>query len=259
MPSPFPGMNPYLENPQLWPEVHHRLITAIANAIESNLHQNYRVAIEKRIYTSLPEDSVLVGVPDASVVSRSSSYQPSTTQTILAPDSSITVMLPVPQEIREGYLEIRDMTTGSVITAIEVLSPTNKRLGKGRDAYLDKRNKVLESATHLVEIDLLREGMPMTMLGNFPVSHYRILVSRAQQRPKAQLYAFNLQQVIPAFPVPLKPEETELLVDLQSLLWQIYNQARYDLAINYQQPPIPPLGEANEIWADALLQAQGLR
>jgi len=259
MPSPFPGMNPYLENPQLWPEVHHRLITAIANAIESNLHQNYRVAIEKRVYTTVPEDSILVGVPDASVVSRSSNDQPSTTQTILAPDSSITVTLPVPQEIREGYLEIRDMTTGLVITAIEVLSPTNKRPGKGRDAYLDKRNQVLESATHLVEIDLLREGMPMTMLGNIPTSHYRILVSRAQQRPKAQLYAFNLQQAIPPFPVPLKPGETELMVDLQSLLLQIYNQARYDLAIDYQQAPILPLGEADDIWANDILQAQGFK
>jgi hypothetical protein len=102
MPSPFPGMNPYLENPQLWPEVHHRLITAIANAIESNLQQDYRVAIEKRVYTSVPEDAVFVGVRDASVVSQSSNYQATAT---------ITVMLPVPQEIREGYLEIRDMTT----------------------------------------------------------------------------------------------------------------------------------------------------
>lgn len=75
--------------------MHHRLITAIANAIESNLSLDYRVAIEKRVYTSVPEDSVLVGVPS---------------------DSSITVMLPVPQEIRESYLEIRDTATGAVIT-----------------------------------------------------------------------------------------------------------------------------------------------
>jgi Protein of unknown function (DUF4058) len=256
MPSPFPGMNPYLENPELWPEVHHRLISAIANAIESNLSQDYRVAIEKRVYTSVPEDAVLVGIPDASVVSQSTRRQSATTLTTAASDSCVTVMLPIPEEIRESYLEIRDIATGSVITAIEVLSPTNKRPGKGRDTYEKKRNAVLESATHLVEIDLLREGMPMAMVGNVPQSHYRILVSRAPQRPRAQLYAFNLQQMIPTFPLPLKPEDVELSVDLQSLLLQIYNQARYDLAIDYHRDPIPPLQEADLAWSNALLQAK---
>jgi len=259
MPSPFPGMNPYLENPELWPEVHHRLITAIANAIESNLSQDYRVAIEKRVYTSVPEDAVLIGIPDASVVSRSSSNQPVTTLTTPASDSSVSVILPVPQEIREGYLEIRDIATGAVITTIEVLSPTNKRPGKGRNAYESKRNMVLESATHLVEIDLLREGMPMAMLGVVPPSHYRILVSRAEQRPKAQLYAFNLSQAISTWTLPLKPKDAEVLVDLQSLLWQIYNQARYDLVIDYRQEPIPPLQKTDRAWADALLLFKGLR
>ncbi|GAB1543501.1 DUF4058 family protein [Scytonema sp. NUACC21] len=259
MPSPFPGMNPYLENPELWPEVHHRLISAIANAIESNLSQDYRVAIEKRVYTTVPEDAVLIGIPNASVVSQSGSRQSPTTLTTPASDSSITVMLPIPQEIREGCLEIRDIATGTVIAAIEILSPTNKRPGKGRDTYEKKRNAVLESATHLVEIDLLREGTPMVMVGNVPHSHYRILVSRAQQRPRAQLYAFNLQQAIPTFPLPLKPNDAELSVDLQSLVLQIYNQARYDLAIDYHQDPIPLLHEADRTWVDVLLQAKGLR
>ncbi|KYC40502.1 hypothetical protein WA1_25605 [Scytonema hofmannii PCC 7110] len=258
MPSPLPGMNPYLENPELWPEVHHRLISAIANAIESNLSQDYRVAIEKRVYTSLPEDAVLVGIPDTSVVSQSRNRQSFTTLTVPASDSSMTVMLPIPEEIRESCLEIRDIATGAAIAAIEVLSPINKRPGKGRDTYEKKRNAVLESATHLVEIDLLREGTPMVMVGNIPQSHYRILVSRAPQRPRAQLYAFNLQQAIPLFPLPLKPKDAELSIDLQSLVLQVYNQARYDLAIDYHQDPIPPLQEADRIWVDALLQAKGV-
>jgi hypothetical protein len=259
MSSPFPGMNPYLENPELWTEVHHRLITALAIAIESNLNQDYRVAIEKRVYSSVPEDTILVGIPDAAVVSRSSSSQRTTTLTSRNPDSSVTVILPIPQEIREGYLEVRDIVTGAVITTIEILSPTNKRPGKGKNAYESKRNAVLETATHLVEIDLLREGDPMTMLSNFPSSDYRILVSRAEQRPRAQLYAFNLEQVIPTFSIPLKPGEVEILVDLQSLLQQIYNQARYDLVIDYQQEPIPPLEKTDRIWMDTLLRDKGLR
>lgn len=105
----------------------------------------------------------------------------------------------------------------------------------------------------------MREGTPMAMLGNIPPSNYRILVSQANQRPKAQLYAFNLQQSIPVFALPLKPGDAEVPVDLQTLVLQIYNQARYDLAINYRQEPVPLLQEADRAWADALLQALGLR
>lgn len=255
--SVFPGMNPYLENPEFWTEVHMRLIVALANAIESDLNPNYRVAIEKRVYTSVPEDVVRVDIPDLMVVS-SSSNSPAIS-TIPTSDLSTTVILPIPEEMREGYLEIRDIPTGAVITIIEVLSPIKKRRGQGQDAYLSKRNEVLATTTHLVEIDLLREGEPMIMLGNAPVSDYRILVSRAQQRPKAQLYSFNLQQAIPVFSLPLKPTDAEILVDLQSLLSQIYNQARYDMAIDYRQEPIPPLKPANRSWTNELLQASGLR
>jgi hypothetical protein len=258
MPSPFPGMNPYLENPELWTEVHHRLITALANAIESTLNIDYRVAIEKRVYSSVPEDAVLIGIPDASVVSKSKTHPATRTETLKS-DAAVTVVLPVPAEVREGYLEIRDVATGIVITVIEVLSPSNKRPGKGRDAYERKRNAVLERATHRVEIDLLRDGTPMAMVGLQIESDYRILVSRSPQRPQAQLYGFSLRQPIPVFLLPLKPAEPEIPVDLQALLIQVYNQARYDLAIDYQQEPVPPLKERDRGWAEAVLQGQGLR
>lgn len=258
MPSPFPGMNPYLEHPELWTEVHHRLITAIANAIEATLSLNYRVAIEKRVYSSAPEDAVLIGIPDASIVSQSRVSQVPPLETSRT-DTSVTVMLPIPQEVREGYLEIRDIATGTVITVIEVLSPSNKRPGKGREMYERKRNAVLESATHLVEIDLLRDGMPMAMVGQGSASDYRILVSRSPQRPQAQLYGFSLQQPIPVFMLPLKPGEAEIAADLQPLLMQVYQQARYDLAIDYHQEPVPPLKEADRVWADALLKSNELR
>jgi Protein of unknown function (DUF4058) len=266
MPSPFPGMNPYLECSDLWTELHHRLITALANAITANLSFEYRVAIEKRVYTVVPEDSVLIGIPDASVVSQSTVSQSTvrspggTLSTMTAnSDQSTTVMLPIPEEVRESYLEIRDGATRAVITAIEVLSPANKRPGKGRQTYETKRDRVLESATHFVEIDLLREHLPMPILGAAPITDYRILVSRASQRPKAQLYAFDLQQPIPVFALPLKPSDADLAVDLQGLLFEIYNQARFDLAIAYTEEPVPPLKAPAQAWADELLKAKGLR
>lgn len=261
MPSPFPGMNPYLENPIRWSEVHHRLITAIAIAIESNLSLQYRVAIEKRIYLSEEEEeSVTVAIPDVSVYSQSStSSQTRSTMTLPAQTEAVTVRLPVPEEMREGYLEIREEETGYVVTAIEVISPTNKRAGMGRDAYERKRREVLSSPTNLVEIDLLRGGKPMRIIGQIPPSDYRILVARGDRRPQAQLYAFSVRQEIPQFLLPLRSGDPEPLVDLQSLLIQVYNQARFDMAINYRLESVPPLKSEDRIWADALLREKGLR
>ncbi len=263
MPSPFPGMNPYLENPELWTEVHHRFISAIAMAIEGSLPPSYRVAIEKRIYTQVPDDSVLIGIPDVSVVSkRSVSTIPTTT---LAETNSqgisdaITITLPMAEEIRESYLEIRDMSTGEVITSIETLSPTNKRAGKGRDAYVTKRESVLSSATHLVEIDLLREGIPMPIVEDLPRSQYRILVSRSEQRPRGTLYVFSVRQMIPTIALPLRSGDAMVILELQDLLLTLYNQARYDLAIDYTREPLPPLPESDRSWCHELLIAAGRR
>ncbi len=156
--------------------------------------------------------------------------------------------LPIAQEVNEGYLEIREVATGRVVTSIEVLSPTNKRSGNGRDAYLSKRQRVLGSLTHLVEIDLLRAGRAMEMLTEMPSYHYRILVSRVSDRPQAQLYGFNLQQPIPAIVIPLERGDGEPLLELQGLLDQVYEQAGFDLTIDYSQAPVPGLSKEDQLW-----------
>ncbi len=258
MPSPFPGMNPYLENPELWSEVHSRLITALAIAIESDLSRKYRVAIEKRTYLSDGEESVLVGIPDVSIYSQSTTTQISTT-TLIAQDESVMVTIPIPEEVRESYLEIREITTKNVVTVIEVISPKNKNAGIGRQKYESKRSSVLSSSTHLIEIDLLRSGKPMQILSAIPQTDYRILICRGNRRPQAQLYAFNVQKKIPQFLLPLEMGDTEPLVDLHSLLAQIYDQARFDMAIDYTQPPLPPLKKQDEVWADMMLRELGRR
>lgn len=182
MRSPFPEMNPYLENSELWSEVHSRLVVAIADEIALPLRPNYYVAIEKRTYMVEP-DSVLAGIPDVSVFSKSAANRQgdeSQAATAVLPSASepLTVTVPLMEEMQERYLEIREVKTGAVITTLEVLSAKNKRAGEGRDAYLRKRQQVLTSLTHLVEIDLLRAGKPMPIQGNMPSADYRILVSR---------------------------------------------------------------------------------
>ncbi|MBF2050702.1 MAG: DUF4058 family protein [Elainella sp. C42_A2020_010] len=252
MRSPFPGMNPYLENPELWSEVHSRLIVAIADDLTDHLSEKYRVAIEKRTYFSGGDDSLLVGIPDVSVVGKSPE-QSQLSATATLPVEPITVTVPMAEEVQERYLEIREVATGSVITTIEILSPKNKRSGEGRQAYNRKRHQVLASLTHLVEIDLLRGGQPLPILG-VARSDYRILISRSDRRPSAQLYAFSVRQRIPQFTVPLAAGDEEPVLDLQSLVERVYERGRYYLAIDYTQPAPPPLSEQDAIWVATIVQ-----
>jgi hypothetical protein len=260
MPYPFPGMNPYLENPEFWSEVHHLLIGIIAESLNPQLLPKYRVAIEKRVYQMYGEDSLFFGIPDVSVEQqRTTTTTPTNVAVATPPSTPISVMVPMPVEFREGYLEIREMGTKQVVTVIEVLSPTNKRSGKGRDIYEQKRREVLNSRTHLVEIDLLRQHEPMPVSLNHTKGDYRILISRGNCRPRADLYVFNLPDKIPLFPLPLRSEDTEPVIDLQALLSRAYERAGYDFTIDYGSELIPPLAEAEAQWMDTLLREQGLR
>lgn len=261
MPYPFPGMNPYLEHPEIWPGVHHWLIIAIAESLVPQLRPKYRVAVEVRMYETSGEKSLFVGIPDVVVqlpFSAMNPLKPNVT-VALSPPQPVTVTIPLPETAKEGYLEVREVATGEVVTAIEILSPKNKRSGEGRNAYVSKRMRVMGSLTHLVEIDLLRAGEPMPILSNGIQSHYRILVSRSDRRPQADLYAFDLQDAIPSFPLPLRSGNPEPLVDLRSLLSGVYDRAGYDLVIDYNTEPVPLLKETDAGWVDALLREQELR
>jgi hypothetical protein len=265
MPSPFPGMNPYLENPALWREMHKLLIAELARTLNSQLDSRYRVAVEERVYQSDAE-SLLVGIPDDVVIRAKTANQTSTNENSTAIATSpqpVIVTLPMQGTVREWFLEVRRIHTNDVVTVIEILSPANKRNGEGRREYLEKRQKILTSATHLVEIDLLRSGESMPLENGQPISAYGILLSRSEQRPKASLYTFGLRDRIPTFPLPLQsnqdPEVTEPLVDLQTQLHQVYDQNRIAMEIDYTQEPIPALPSDDVAWADAILREQGLR
>lgn len=250
-------MNPYLENPELWPEVHSRLIVAIADELTEHLSEKYRVAIEKRTYFSSGDENLLVGIPDVSVVAkRTAESQPARTATLAPQPISVTV--PMTEEVQERYLEIREVATGTVVTVIELLSPKNKRAGEGRQAYERKRNQVLASLSHLIEIDLLRGGQPPPIRGGVD-SDYRILISRSDRRPSALLYAFSLRQAIPQIAVPLMPGDGEPLLDVQVVLQRVYERGRYYLAIDYTQPPQPALSQEDVAWANERLREMGDR
>ncbi len=260
MPSPFPGMDPYLERPSLWPDVYLELVRAIRAALVPQVAPRYYVAVEEHTYVVTADPRTFVGRPDVIVVRppREPEEPLAGAPPVTVLERPVTVELPLSDEIRQRYLEIRDTETHQVITVIEVLSPTNKRPGLNRERYERKRRAVLDALTNLVEVDLLRGWEPMPM-GSLPASHYRILVSRGWERPRAKLYPFNVNEPIPEVPVPLREGEEEPTLALGELLARIYDEVRYDLRIDYTTEPEPPLDPVVALWAHELLQKAGLR
>lgn len=250
MPSPFPGMDPYLEHPALWPDVHNRLIAALGDALAPAVRPRYYVALEERTYLDDPPELILVGRPDLAVVAASGAAAPRE-----APRGAqvVEVELPVAEPVRETYLEVRGVTDGDVVTVIEVLSPANKRPGPGRRLYLDKRLLIVATRTSLVEIDLLRAGERMPTRGVAAPADYTVLVSRGWRRPRAELLPFGARDPIPPFPVPLRQGEDEPTVVLGTVLGALYDRAGYDLRIDYRREPVPPLAGDDAAWAAGLL------
>lgn len=245
----FPGMDPYLENPGIWPEVHYGLLGALMRSLNPQLNPKYRVAVEKRVYI----DNVLMGIPDTVVFEKRSTQSDDSqigrrTAVLSQPE---IVSLPMPQEVSERYLEVREVSSGRVITVVELLSPKNKQAGEGRRQYLDKRQRLLATQTHLIEIDLLRAGQPMLVEGGRQAD-YQILVSRSADRPAAARYPFDLNDAIPSFPLPLSEEDVEPVVDLAALLDQTYKEAALELAIDYSVAPVPALSPAELAWIATL-------
>ena len=260
MQTPFPGMDPYLEQRGLWERIHTRLIVAMADALNPLVGARYWVDVEQRTYLAVLAPDELVGKPDVLVLEaqglRPNAVQPSAATEALP----LLAELPMPEEIIERFLEVRDITNDEVITVIELLSPVNKTSRDGRTAYLNKRLKVLGSQTNLIEIDLLRAGEPLPLrIAGQRHPPYSIVVSRAWQRPQASVYFFGVRDPIPRIPIPLRRNETEPILDLNHLLHEIYARVGYQRVINYSRPADPALKGKDATWADTLLREHGLR
>jgi hypothetical protein len=250
MRCPFPGMDPYLEDPALWPDVHNRLVGAIADTLSPALRPRYYVALEARTYAFREDDHdlMLVGVPDVSVVKRDDPHRgaPRREKKVAVLD----VEVPMRHEVEETYIEVRAAGSGQVVTVLEVLSPANKVHPRGREDYEAKREGIFRTRTHLVEVDLLRSGDPMPVhpkrAGR---GEYSILVSRGTIRPRGQLHVFGVREPIPRFRLPLLAGDDEPEVDLSRILHELYDRASFDLRLDYSRPSVPPLGPDDAAWA----------
>ena len=144
------------------------------------------------------------------------------------------------------------------VTVLEMLAPVHKRPGEGRQAHLDKRAALLESSVHLVEIDLLRQGPRMPLEDTLSPADYLVVVSKASERPVGDVRPLGLRQPLPVLPIPLLPPDPDIPLDLGQALHTAYARARYDLRIDYTQPPAPALLPEDTAWATALLAQAGI-
>jgi hypothetical protein len=223
------------------------------------LPEHYYASVEERTYLVLGDDPEEVQLPDVLVVGGGDPRTGRTAAAVLE-TPGVEVLVPAPAMLHQRFLEIRDLREGErVVTAVEVLSPSNKRPGVGRDDYAAKRGRVLSSRTNLVEIDLLRIGPRMGALGAPEGVDYSILIARAATRPHARLIPFGVRDPVPPFPLPLTPEDDEPSIDVTALLTDVYESGRYWMRLDYTRPPEPPLKPEDEAWADELLRGRGLR
>jgi hypothetical protein len=135
------------------------------------------------------------------------------------------------------------------VTAIELLSPTNKR-ADGREEYLANRRRILLSTAHLIEIDLLRQGQRVPMQKPLPDASYFVILSRAEERPITEVWPIQFGDRLPVVPVPLLPPDADVLLDLQQALTNVYDLLGYDLAVDYGRPPEMPLPPEQAAWAE---------
>lgn len=250
MRPPFPGMDPWLEHPALWPDVHNRLIAAIADAMAPRIAPRYYIGTEQRVYLATFDDTKPIGRPDLGVVPARGVEGPFEAAPESAAVGVLDVELPIEDEVEEWFLEVRDVGSHEVVTVIEVLSPTNKAPGAGRKKYEAKRRAVTRTRTNLVEIDLLRAGRRMPVVSRRSAwGDYRILVARGRGRPAGQLYCFGIRQPIPAVTLPLLHGDDEPPIDLGAILHDLYDRARFDLRLDYAKSPVPALNDEDGAWA----------
>lgn len=252
-------MNPYLETLGLWPDVHNRLISMMSSFLRRNLPPRYSVVTEERVvvgHNPPEEPRRRYAIPDVTI-SSDTAYPVGSGRA--GDPQAVTVVLPDVYWERQQFLEIREQSRAYAIAVLELLSPSNKFPGSGRRDYVDKRMRIFESGTHLVEVDLVRAGAPLPVEGYDGDAPYRILVSRNELRPSAELYPFDLPAAIPDIVVPLLDAADEPTLSLSEMVNDLYLRDLYGRLVDYNFDPAGPLSDADRQWLDRLLREKGLR
>jgi len=243
MPCPFPGMDPYIERPEIWPDFHNGLITSICGQLQPLLLPKYAAMMEDRLYVVESERAIR---PDLSVVrTRVEAASGMAAVAAVEPDPA-TVFELSREEFREPLIHIIEPAQGNrIVTAIELLSPGNKRPGPGRVAYLQKRDELWDARANLVEIDLLRAGDPTVRVSKEKLRrlqpwHYLAVVTRAFPT-RQEVYPVVLTKSLPKIAIPLSPDDRDIVLDLQRAFERCYAERAYPVVLNYDRDPPGPL------------------
>jgi hypothetical protein len=244
-------MDPYLESPKHWSDFHAHFVTMLANAVNDLLPDNYIARMNEHVMKiaptlwSEPDESVFV--PDVTVVSnRTPAYGGPSAALMPAPELADIARRSITLEnVRwmddhvETYIEVQRLPEQQVVTVVELLSPTNK-YGEGRGIYMKKRREFLAQPVNVVELDLLRAGGRLEFGKPLPAAHYHAFISRAEDRPKTQIFSWFVHERLPVIPIPLGSPDPAILLDLSQPFSMAYDNGRYRKIVNYKEPPPPP-------------------
>ncbi len=258
MPSPFPGMDPYLEG-QLWPDVHNALAYKIRQQLVPQLQPRYTARLETYVVQdSEPEAEIGILYPDVEVLLTRPADPAQLDRSANMPaeragaPTPISIPVIAPVDVRIPTVEIRDASNHQLVTCIEILSPVNKR-SSGLSAYRQRRQRLYAAGVHLLELDLLRRGTRAVSHPRLPASAYLALLTRSRTS-RASAWPIGLRDALPILPVPLREPDPDVALDLATALHASYDEARYDLSIDYQQDPPPPALSADDAaWLRSLL------
>jgi hypothetical protein len=222
MPSPFPGMDPYLEEEKLWPEFHHHLVLCLYQILLPGLVDRYRARVGQRQYVT--EQALFTSI--------------------------------IREEHREDFIEIRQRGDGRLVTLVDVVSPTNRTSASGRQAYLDTRKEARGGGANLVEIDLVLQGQPMLDYSreNLPEWDYAVTVTRATQPERHEIYTATLQKRLPRFRLPLAADDRDTVLDLHTAFSRCYDQGNFGTRVDYKRDPLTKLTDGHRGYMAQLLR-----
>ncbi len=252
MKSPFPGVDPYLEAQGFWPDFHARFITYLSDEIAGHLPTAYHASIGERVSLVSHQEHRLqtkTVIPDVAITGGGpSDYAASSTATLSeVQPTTIPHIIDAQEELRETYVEIVRRDDQSLVTVIELLSPSNKT-EPGLSQYVQKQNLLLHEKVHLLELDLLLGGERRRFQKPLPPGHFYAMLSRVENRPNCDVYAWNLASRIPAVPVPLLAPDPDILVNLAAVFETTYGRGRYADIVRYDDKPELAVGAETLDW-----------
>jgi hypothetical protein len=253
MPSPFPGMDPYLEDPWIWPDFHLTYAVAIRTELNRRLPSGYVALVDRYVWVQDPETEELkrLGKPDVFLTGEGGSKGSPASTAVVTP---VEIILPSLTDKGIPFVRLIDRARRRLVTVIELLSPANKTPGKDRDAYLMKQREYLASDVNVVELDLLRKGERLPWIApSVAASAYYVMVSRAAERPRGLVWRLSVRDSLPPIDIPLNAGDGDVTLELSMCMNQAYDSAGYARELEYDQPPNPPLDEPDATWARELI------